>query len=78
MTVKFVTIWQQCQQGLHRFADLQARLLLTLLYLIFVAPVGFFWRLAEDPLVVRRTKAASYWRARPALATDLRRAKRQG
>ncbi|MEZ4734108.1 MAG: hypothetical protein R3E79_44005 [Caldilineaceae bacterium] len=73
------TVWQKWQTFGHRVADFQARLLLTLLYLLFIAPVGCFWRLVEDPLQRQRVQEeGSYWHQRIPEQTDLRHAGRQG
>lgn len=73
------TFWQKWQTVGHRVADFQARLLLTILYLLLIGPVGCFWRLVEDPLQRQRVQEeGSYWHKRASEPTDLRHAGRQG
>jgi hypothetical protein len=63
------TRWQQISQRVNRWAwrlaDFQARLILTVLYVLFVAPVGLVLRLSDDLLGLRpRRQQGSYWQMR--------------
>jgi hypothetical protein len=63
------TQWQQISQRVSRWAwhlaDFQARLILTVLYVLFVAPVGLVLRLGDDLLGLRpRLQQGSYWQMR--------------
>jgi hypothetical protein len=70
--------WQKGQKIAHRIGDFQARLLLTLLYLLIIAPVGIFWKWVEDPLRLRLTKQDGYWQKRNREQVTLPKAGRQG
>lgn len=71
--------WQQWQTIAHRIGDFQARLLLTVLYALFIAPVGFCWQWVEDPLRLHRpSQADGYWQKRETEQRTLRQTERQG
>jgi hypothetical protein len=70
--------WQRVRHVAHRVADVQARLLLSLLYVLFIIPVGLFIRINDDPLDLRRqAQRDSHWQQRPQVDSDLRAARRQ-
>ena len=73
------SLWQRIQQIGHTIGDFQARLLLTVLYAIFIVPVGIAMRFSEDVLHQRvQPVNGSYWQKKPALDTNLHEAHRQG
>ena len=53
-------------------------MILTVLYAIFVVPVGLFLRANDDTLGLRRKRGgASHWQPRESHAADVRAASRQ-
>ena len=63
-----MTILQRLWDGFKRVmcvvGDFQARLILTVLYIIMIAPMGLIVRAVSDPLRIRRPADASvdsYW-----------------
>lgn len=70
---------KRIQQGAHAIADFQARVILTVLYGLFVVPVGLVQRWIEDTLQLNIFgKQPTYWRKRRQEAIDLRTSRRQG
>ena len=75
------TLWEGWKKLARHIGNFQARVVLTVFYILLVAPIGFIIRLASDPL---RTKAQgdSFWIARenPELSPSemLEHARRQG
>jgi hypothetical protein len=55
----------------------QARLLMTVFYLLIVVPVGLIMRAWSDPLRLRRTTQASYWNTRTVVDETLASAARE-
>lgn len=78
---KLRTLWRRIERGAHAVGDFQARIILSVLYVIFVLPVGLFVRTNDDALGVRasqdRSSDASHWQSRQSHADDLRAARRQ-
>ena len=73
------TLWQRIQALGHTIGDFQARLLLTLLYAIFIVPVGVALRISDDVLQQRiRPSNGSFWQKKHTLDSDLSQARRQG
>lgn len=71
--------WVRWQAIAHRVGDVQARLLLTLLYALFIAPIGLCWRWVEDPLGLHQSpQVDGYWQKRNHKQSNLRQAGRQG
>ncbi len=72
--------WRRLWEGWKRVAEaignFNARLLLTLFYLVFVAPLAIGLRLFADPLRLKRT-SKSYWSPLPEHTHDMEEAKRQ-
>ena len=67
MTVKqgFQQAWQGWKKVARHIADFQGRLLLTIIYAVFVGPLWVIRRLAgKDPLGLHAVKRASYWVSR--------------
>lgn len=72
-------LWQRIQNGAHRLADFQARILLTIIYGLFVLPVGLIVRLTEDALGLRiRRGHSTYWRTWRGNSATLDQTRRQG
>ncbi len=70
---RFWTWWRQFAELVGNF---QARLLLTALYFVLLAPVALPLRAFSDPLR-RRPKGASFWLQRPDRSASLDLARRQ-
>lgn len=70
-------LWEGWKRVARKIGDVQARLLLTVVYFVVVAPFALIVRWAADPLAL---KAGGHrgWRARPADGGDpLEHARRQ-
>lgn len=73
------SLWARLQRWAHQLAEVQARILLTIIYGLFVLPVGLIVRLTEDALALRLGRdRASHWRPWAGSSDDLRQARRQG
>lgn len=72
-------LWQRIQNAAHRLADFQARILLTVIYGLFVLPVGLIVRLMEDGLGVRVVRGRpSYWQSWAGTSDTLDQTRKQG
>jgi hypothetical protein len=72
-------LWQRIKQGAQAIGDFQARLILSLLYMVLVLPTGLLLKLGGnvlDPVSGRRH--TTYWAARTVDKPELRNARRQG
>ena len=69
--------WQKIQHYSRVFGDFQARLILTVLYGLFVLPTGLIAKIGGELLDTHPRKTDSYWQARSATDTSLRRARGQ-
>jgi hypothetical protein len=73
------SIWQRIQHAAHTLADFQARILLTIIYVLFVLPVGLIVRLTEDALGLRvKADRTSYWQRWTGNSDTLPKARHQG
>ncbi len=73
----FRRLWRGWKRIGRRIGDFQARVLLTICYVIVVAPFGLAVHFGADPLALRRGTPRG-WHVRPATAeTPLARARRQ-
>ena len=74
--------WGHLSQQISRTAkvvgDFQAKLLLTILYVLIALPTGLVVCLSDDTLFLRRPPRRSFWQARPTTAPTMRSARRQG
>ena len=68
-------IWKVWPNLAREFGNFQARLLLTVIYGIFVFPFGMIVRLFADPLRIKKTP--THWLNHPDEAGDMSWAKRQ-
>jgi hypothetical protein len=68
-------IWKVWPNLAHEFGNFQARLLLTIIYGVFVFPFGMIVRLCADPLRIK--KSPTHWLNRPDEGGDMSWAKRQ-
>jgi hypothetical protein len=72
-------LWHKIKHGAQVVGDFQARLILTILYVLLVLPTGMFVKLGGDLLELRHPdKTKSYWKPRPSEDDSLRPARRQG
>ena len=68
-------LWQGWKRIGRKIGDFQARILLTILYAVFVLPFGLAVRVFGDPLRIR--KPPSQWLDHPDEATDIKWAHQQ-
>ena len=55
-------LWTAWKRLARIIGDFQARLLLTVLYVVLIVPVGLVIRLLSDPLQVRGGASGTHWR----------------
>jgi len=72
----FMQLWSRWVRLSKKIGDFQARLLLGIVYVLFVLPMGCLLRLVSDPLRLK-PGSASHWVARDATQPRLEEAKRQ-
>lgn len=78
MNARIQHILQRWKQIAHTVADFQARLILSVLYVLFIVPVGLFVRFNDDPLAMKEPPDSSaQWRTRNSKPDTVRRAHRQ-
>ncbi len=70
-------IWERWKVIAHVIGTFQARLILSVLYLVILPPFALIRRLGGDRLGRRPTSDPTYWRARPADAPTLEAARKQ-
>jgi hypothetical protein len=68
-------IWQRWVKVSKKLGDFQARLLLSLFYLVIVCPFGLILRVFADPLGLK--KVPPDWTSKPGAAPRLEEARRQ-
>ena len=73
---KLRAAWEAWKRFAIRFANVQARILLTIVYVVFFAPVAMIMRLVHDPLCLRE-KPETMWRERDERIPVLEDAERQ-
>lgn len=69
-------LWEWWKRFAEAVGNFQARLLLTLLYFVLLAPVALPLRVFGDPLR-RRPRGSSFWLPRPVRPASLAGARRQ-
>lgn len=57
----WIRLWTRWKRFGHRIGDFQARLILTLIYFVVLAPYGVVVRLFGDVLDVRRAERTTMW-----------------
>ncbi|MBO9394882.1 hypothetical protein [Caldilinea sp.] len=73
------TFWERTKRATKRIADFQAKVILTILYIVMALPTGLVVRISEDALSIRRQPGeASYWHKRHTPKDTIREARRQG
>jgi hypothetical protein len=79
MGIHMKAFWAKVKHGAQAVGDFQARLILTILYLLLVMPTGLIVKLGGDLLELRYPATTkSYWKARSTEDIALRPARRQG
>ncbi len=68
-------LWEAWKRLARRIGDFQARVLLTLIYVIVISPFGVAVRLFADPLRVKRRP--EQWLDHPEEPRDLKWARRE-
>ena len=69
--------WRGFSRVMERVGNFQARLLLTVFYLVIAAPFGLGIRILSDPLRLRHHQTASAWIPRDPRDASLDSASRQ-
>lgn len=69
-------LWSRWKRFAQRVADFQARLILTLIYYLILAPFGLIVSALSDLLRTKRPQAST-WVARPAEEPSLQNARKQ-
>jgi hypothetical protein len=68
-------LWQRWVKVAKIIGDFQARLMLSLFYLVLILPIGLIARLFADPLALKKSSAA--WDSRPSAPPRIEDARRQ-
>lgn len=72
-------IWKRFEAGLAKIADVQAKIILTILYALFVIPVGLATNAVEDVLGLRtKRRNDSYWLPKETGEPTVAQGRRQG
>jgi hypothetical protein len=69
--------WQKWRAFAHILGNFQARVLLTIFYVILVGPIGLLLRWRTDPLQLKPMTGGSYWLVRETRDLTLIDARRQ-
>ncbi|HLN88254.1 MAG TPA: hypothetical protein VK200_17370 [Candidatus Limnocylindrales bacterium] len=72
---KLKNLWQRWQKVAKQIGDFQARLILSLFYILIVLPIGLIARMFSDPLALKKT--AAHWDAKPSSPPRIDEARRQ-
>ena len=75
MKSKLKELWQGWQKVAKKIGDFQARLILSLFYILIVLPIGLIARMFADPLGLKKTAAC--WHAKQNSPSRLEDARRQ-
>lgn len=70
-------IWERWKRIAHAIGNVQARILLSVLYFILVGPFALPVRLLMDPLALRRPSGTTFWLARRPRTVGLDEARKQ-
>ena len=70
-------IWEGWKVVAHAIGTFQARLILSVLYLLILPPFALIRRTGADPLRRRPTPGPTHWRPRPPEAPTLDAARKQ-
>jgi len=77
MRQSLLRLWTGWKLFARRIGDFQARIILTLLYFLLVAPLAILTRPFSDPLRLREKRKPSYWLPRHQVPTSLEEGRRQ-
>ena len=69
------SLWQWWERFARKLGEFQARLILSLLYILIVLPMGLALRLFSDPLRLKKT--AAHWQSKPGSPPCIEEARRQ-
>ena len=75
MKSKLEQLWQRWQKVAKKIGDFQARLILSLFYILIVLPIGLIARMFSDPLSLKKT--AAHWEKKQSSPPRLEDARRQ-
>ncbi|MFN3978770.1 MAG: hypothetical protein ACK4SA_00130 [Caldilinea sp.] len=79
MQTRTKSFWEKTSKAARKVADFQAKVILTILYILVALPTGLVVRVSEDALSMRRQPGkASHWRARHILEGSVQEARRLG
>lgn len=70
-------LWERWKVIAEKIGTFQAKIIMGLLYFLFVGPVALARRFVADPLGLRRSSTATYWNPRPPAPATLEAARRQ-
>lgn len=70
-------LWARWKPFAQRIGDFQARVILTVLYMIILAPYALFIRFIKDPLKMRQSAGRSLWISTSSEPATLEKARRQ-
>ena len=70
-------LWERWKRTARKVADVQARLLLTIFYFVFLCPFALLVKWFGDPLMLKRTEPPQWVNSTSSSETHLDRAKRQ-
>ena len=70
-------IWERWKVIAEKIGTFQAKIILGLLYFLFVGPVALARRFVADPLGLRPRARSTYWNPRPPAPATLEAARRQ-
>ena len=68
-------LWEGWKRVGHAIGNFQARVLLTVFYIVLIAPLGFLVRIFADPMRIRRPMEE--WLQKEPQGTDMVTARRQ-
>jgi len=72
---KLIALWQGWVKVAKKIGDFQARLILSVFYLLVIIPIGLIARLFADPLGLKKNRAT--WESKPSSTPRLEDARRQ-
>lgn len=70
-------LWERWKRIAHVIGNVQARVLLSILYFILVGPFALLVRLTMDPLALRPLHRRTFWLSLPHKTVGLDEARRQ-
>lgn len=70
-------IWNKWLNFAHKVGNFNARIVLSLFYFIFVAPLAIGVKVFSDPLRIKKRASSSYWIEKDIKEQDIEGARRQ-